>query len=159
LIEPLTKQEARPVHDRIDPASDQPPQGPWPPVVDDTRYYDHGQPWCVNAAAHPDANGGYPDPRRHLPWDECRSAELNVAGAHAELNGDAVGISVAAAASFRFGEPREHAQAAPVRVVVETWQLGTDEPSRRVSLSPPDALHLARILTHVVDQVTFTPAG
>jgi hypothetical protein len=160
LIEPLTNQEARPVHDRIDPPTEQPPQGPWPAVIDDTRYYDHGRPWCVNVAAHPDLNGGYPDPRRHLPWDECRGAELRIAGARSELDRAPVGVSVSAAAAFRFGELREHAHAGPARIVLEIWRLATDEPSQRVSLSPPDALHLARILTHAVDEVIFArPAG
>ena len=57
--------------DRIDPSSWPSPRGPWPQVSDLSRLYDHGQPWCVNAAAHPDLNDGYPDPDRHLPWHEC----------------------------------------------------------------------------------------
>jgi hypothetical protein len=141
--------------DRIDPADWPSPRGPWPEVKDASRLYDHGQPWCVNAHAHPDPNDGYPDPDRHLPWHECRSVEMYLDGARRGIDGDAVGASVYVAAAFRFGERREIVPAFAARVVLEMWQPDTDEVAQRVSLSPAEALHLARMLTRAADELTF----
>jgi hypothetical protein len=154
LIEPLTSQEARPVSDRIDPPIHPDRRGPWPQVTDLARLYDHGQPWCVNAAGHPDPNGGYPDPARHLPWQECRGREVFVDGPRRELDGEPVEVSVYNAAAFRFGQPRDDTPPAPPRVVLEAWTA--DEPAaHRLSLTPGQALHLARILVHCADDLTF----
>src|ERR671931_910880 len=95
--------------DRIDPTNDHVERGPWPPVDDRSRLFDHGWPWCVNSAAHPDPEGGYPDPHRHVPWPECRGAEMFVDGVCRDLHGEPVGVSVYSAAPFRFGEPRADA--------------------------------------------------
>jgi hypothetical protein len=141
--------------DRIDPADWPSPRGPWPEVTHTSRLYDHGRAWCVNAHAHPDANGGYPNRGRHLPWHECRSAEMYLDGARRDLDGDLVGASVYAAACFRFGELRGPAASPAARVVLEVWRPDTDEVGRRISLSPADALHLARMLIRVADDLTF----
>ena len=73
LIEPVSKQEARPMPDRVDPPNQSFRQGPWLEVTDLSRIYDRGQPWCVNVAGHSDHNGDYPDAQRHVPWPECHS--------------------------------------------------------------------------------------
>ena len=52
---------------RIDPSEWPSRRGPWPEGSDPSRLYDHAQPWCANAAAHPDEHDGYPDPNAHLP--------------------------------------------------------------------------------------------
>lgn len=44
--------------DRIHPPAWHSPRGPWPEVNDLSRLFDHGWPGCVNAAAHPDPDGG-----------------------------------------------------------------------------------------------------
>lgn len=141
--------------DRIDPLSWPSPRGPWPAATDASRLYDHGQPWCVNAPAHPERNGGYPDRDRHLPWHECRTREADVAGVHRDLDGDAVSMSVYAAAPFRFGQLRTAAAASSPRIVLETWQRALDQPARRLSLDIAQARHLARILVHLADEMTF----
>ena len=43
--------------DRIHPPAWHSPRGPWPEVKDLSRLFDHGWPG-VNAAAHPDPDGG-----------------------------------------------------------------------------------------------------
>ena len=73
LIEPVSKQEARPMPDRVDPPNQGFRRGRWPEVTDLSRIYDHGQPWCVNVAGHSDHNGDYPDARRHAQGHECHS--------------------------------------------------------------------------------------
>ena len=59
--------------DRIYPPDDGFGGGPWPPVSDPSRLFDHGWPWCVNAAGHPRSARRLPDPGRHLPAHECHS--------------------------------------------------------------------------------------
>jgi hypothetical protein len=108
----------------------------------------------VNAAGHPDPDGGYPDSNRHLPWHECRGAEMFVDGVCRDLDGEPVGVSVYDAAPFRFGEPRDDASPSAPRVVLETW-TSDDEPSHRVSLTAGEALRLARILVCCADELTF----
>ena len=73
LIEPVSKQEARPMPDRVDPPNQGFRRGRWPEVTELSRIYDHGQPWCVNVAGHSDHNGDYPDAQRHVRWHECHS--------------------------------------------------------------------------------------
>ncbi|MDT4934833.1 MAG: hypothetical protein QOK11_2725, partial [Pseudonocardiales bacterium] len=65
-------------------------------------------------------------------------------------------VAVYAAAPFHFGQPRDAAQPRGARVVVETCRANTDEPSQRMSISPGDALRLARILVRLADELTFT---
>jgi hypothetical protein len=140
--------------DRIDPPTGDFEQGPWPQVSDLSRLYDHGQPWCVNAPAHPDRDGGYPDPERHLPWHECHSDAAFVDGVRRDLAGEPVGVSVYNAAPFRFGELRDDEPPAVPRVVLETWTSDV-APSHRVSLTAGEALRLARILMRCADELTF----
>jgi hypothetical protein len=94
---------------RIDPPTSDIEQGPWPQVSDASRLYDHGQPWRMNAAAHPDNHDGYPDAERHVPWHECHGRELFIDGARRDLDGAPVGVTVYIAAPFRFGQPRDEA--------------------------------------------------
>jgi hypothetical protein len=143
------------MNDRIDPPTGDFEQGPWPQADDPGRLYDHGWPWCVNAAGHPDPNGGYPHPERHLPAHECHSRAAFVDGACLDLDGEPLGLSVYNAALFRFGQRRDDALPASPRVVVEAW-TGDDEPAQRISLTPGEALHLARILVRCADELTFT---
>jgi hypothetical protein len=142
--------------DRIDSSHWPSPRGPWPEVTDASRLYDHGRPWCVNADAHPDRTGGYPDPDRHVPWHECQTAETYIDGTRRNLDGEPVDVSVYAAAPFRFGELRGQGALSSAGIVIETWPTGTDEPAERVSLTPGEALRLARILIHLADQLTLT---
>ena len=93
--------------DRIDPSTWPSLRGPWHEVEDLTRLYDHGRAWCAGAAGHPDHNGGYPDPDRHLPWHECRTVETYLEHARRDLHGREVDLSVYGATRFRFGEPRQ----------------------------------------------------
>jgi hypothetical protein len=140
--------------DRIDPPGDEFGQGPWPQVDDPSMLFDHGWPWCVNAAGHPDPDDGYPDLKRHLPWHECHSHAEFLDGVRRDLDGEAVGVSVYNAAPFKFGQPRDDTPPPSPRVVLETW-TEDDEPAQRVSLTAGEALRLARILERRADELTF----
>jgi hypothetical protein len=140
--------------DRIDPPDVGLEQGPWPPADDPGRLFDHAWPWCVNAAGHPDPDGGYPDPERHLPADECHSRATFLNGVCRDLEGEPLGVSVYNAAPFRFGELRDEVRPASPRVVLETW-AGDDKTGQRMRLTPGEALHLARILVRCADELTF----
>jgi hypothetical protein len=140
--------------DRIDPSHRPSTRGPWPEVTDLGRLYDHGRAWCTNSAGHP-GEDGYPDPDRHLPWHECRGPEASLTDVRRELDGEHVEMSVYVAAAYRFGQPRELPLDAPTRLVIDTCQHAGDEEPVRFSLSPGEALRLARILTRLVDDVTF----
>ncbi|MDT5105573.1 MAG: hypothetical protein QOI25_3086 [Mycobacterium sp.] len=140
---------------RIHPPEWPSPRGPWPEVDSIDRLYDHGWPWCASAAAHPDNHDGYPDQERHVPWHECHGRELFIDGTRRDLDGEPVGVSVYIAAPFRFGQPRDERLPATARVVLETW-TSDDDSSHRVSLTPGQALQLARILVGCADNVTFT---
>ena len=138
--------------DRIDSDSWPSPRGPWPEVHDPTRVHDHGRYWCANAAGHPGPDG-YPDPDRHVPWHECRSPEAWLHGARRDLDGEPVEVCVYLASRFRFGYPREGAQPAPTRVVLDVEASpGLDDV--RVSLDLGEAVRLARILNLLVDQIS-----
>ena len=141
--------------DRIDRPDDRPPRGPWPEATDASRVYDHGRGWCVNAGAHPDNNDGYPDPDRHLPWHECRSAEVFVESAIRAVDGDPIGICAYLAAPFRFGQPRNDLEAPPARIVIESWALDADDASQRIGLSAGSALQLAQILSWLAEELTL----
>jgi hypothetical protein len=140
--------------DRIDPPDDGFEQGPWPRADDPGRLFDHGWPWCVNAAGHPDRDGGYPDPERHLPAHECHSRAAFVDGACLDLDGEPLGVSVYNAAPFRFGQRRDEVRPASPRVVLEAW-TSDDETVQRISVTPGEALRLARILVRWADELTF----
>ena len=142
--------------DRIDSLGWPSPRGPWPEVTDLSRLYDHGQPWCVNAEAHPDAEDGYPDPSRHLPWHECRGIELNVDGVMRGLDGEELSMSVYVAAPFRFGKHRAALAPSSPRLVLESWPADSDQPAHRISLSQGEALRLARMLVRLTDGLTPT---
>jgi hypothetical protein len=141
--------------DRIDPPEGRAPRGPWPEVSDASRVYDHGRRWCINAGAHPDENEGYPDPQRHLPWDECRSVETYVDGAVASPAGDPIGVCAYLAAPFQFGQRRDNAAPLPARIVIESWAIDADHAAQRIGVTPASALHLARILTRLADELSF----
>jgi hypothetical protein len=141
--------------DRIDPPTGDFERGPWPQVSDFSQLFDHGWPWCMNAAAQPGPDGSYPDPERHRPWHECRSREVFVDDVRRDLDGEPLGVSVYNAAPFRFGQLRDDAPPAVPRVVLETW-TGDDEPAQRMSLTAGEALRLARILVRCADGLTFT---
>jgi hypothetical protein len=119
-----------------------------------SRLFEHGWPWCANAAGHPDPDGGYPDPERYEPWHECRGAEMFVDGGCRDLDGERVGVSVYNAAPFRFGQPRDGTPPATPRVVLETW-MNDLESAQRVGLTAGEALRLARILVRCADKLTF----
>jgi hypothetical protein len=140
--------------DRIDPTAWPSTRGPWPEVTDPSRLYDHGRAWCTNAAGHP-GDDGYPDPDRHVPWHECRGPELSISEVRRDLDGEQVEMSAYVAAAFRYGQPRELPPQSPTRVVIETWERASDETTMRLSLSAGEALRLARVLTHLVDEITF----
>jgi hypothetical protein len=93
-----------------------------------------------------------------MPWHECRGREAYIDDVRSEIDGDEIGLSAYVASSFRFGQPRDGAVAQPARVVVETWRPAADEPSQRISLSPGDALRLARILVRLADDLIFVPS-
>lgn len=173
LIETLLRTGARPTEaDRIDPCSDPTPRGPWPPVTDLTRIYDHGRDWCTHRDARPEQNGGYPA-APHLP-SECRTREYFldvVTDARTRLDGErddeqvstAVGLSFYCASAFRFGQARASALPSVPRVVLETWTGRAEGADRsngaampgRVALTVGEALKLARLIEHVVETVMF----
>jgi hypothetical protein len=140
--------------DRIDPPTDEFEQGPWPPASDPGRLFDHGWPWCVNATGHPDRDGGYPDPQRHLPAHECHSRAAFLDGTRRDLDGEPLGVSVYNAAPFRFGQLRDEAALVSPRVVLEAWS-SDDEPAQRISVTPGEALRLSRILVRCADDLVF----
>ena len=140
--------------DRTNPASWPNSRGPWHEVKNVTRVYDHGMPWCLNTAGHPDPDGGYPDPAIHLPADECRSAGLCLDGVKCDLTGPTGGLEVYAAQPFRFGELRATARDASTRMVLEFFDETGRVPSTRYSLPLGESLRLARRLSQLVDLVT-----
>ena len=145
--------------DPNDPSTWPTPRGPWPPVADPTRLYDHGRQWCINRAAHPDENGGYPLAQGHVPWAECHSAHYFLDDVIHDLDGDPLGLSMYCATRFRFGEPRRsQPEPAATRLVIETWSHGADSRSTRVSVPLGEALQLARIIHHLVDTIRLNPA-
>jgi hypothetical protein len=141
--------------DRTNPASWPNPRGPWHEVGDLTRVYDHGMPWCLNAAGHPDSSGGYPEPAIHLPADECRTAGLYLDGVTRELTGPGCGLEVYAAHQFRFGELRATAGRPSTRIVVDFFDDSGSVSSARYSLTLGESLRLARRLSQLVDLVTL----
>jgi hypothetical protein len=137
--------------DRIDPSAWPTPRGPWPEVTNLGQVFDHGRGWCINAAGHP-GEAGYPDPARHLPWDECHGPQGSVGQARSGLTGDPLEVSVYMAAPYRFGAHREPTDTAP-RLIVET--ASADGRIERFSLGPGEALRLARMIGRLVDDVTM----
>jgi hypothetical protein len=135
---------------------DPPEPGPWPKVTGTNRLYDHGAPWCVNAAGHPPREDGYPNPGIHVPPFECRSVSLHFDGVYADLGGPAHGVEVYLAQPFQFGRPRTAEPAPSPRVVFEYLDK-SDEPVARFSLTIADALRLALELLRLVTAISPTP--
>lgn len=133
-----------------------PEPGPWPEVTDIGTLYDHGAPWCTNAAGHPPREDGYPNPRVHVPPFECRSACLYFDGIRADLTGPSHGLDVYLAQPFRFGQPRTAEPAPSARVVFE-YLDDADEPVARFSLATADSLRLALELLRLVTAIRPTP--
>lgn len=145
--------------DGTDQATWPSPQGPWPEVRDLSRLYDHGRWWCANAAGHP-GDDGYPDPTRHVPWDECQTPEAWIDGACQDLDGPPLEVSVYAAAAYRYGQSRRVPVQSPTRLVVDAWEAGKDDArGYRLSMSLGEAARLARVLNHMVDLISATPTS
>jgi hypothetical protein len=138
--------------DRTQPPNWPSSRGPWPEVTDASRLFDHGKPWCATAHGHPEPDDGYPDPDRHVPWNECRTPVSYFDGTR-DLSGTPVTLELYAAAAFQFGVPRNEALPAETRIVLEAY---VDEPGQepmRVSLPAGEVLRLARRITQLVDLV------
>jgi hypothetical protein len=125
-------------------------------VPDLSRLYDHGAPWCINAAGHPPRENGYPNPRIHLPPFECRSISLYFDDLRADLAGPAHGLEVYIAQPFQFGRLRTAEPAPSPRVVFEYQDEG-DEPVARYSLAIADGLRLALEMLRLVTAISPTP--
>lgn len=139
--------------DQPDPAT---ARGPWPEVSDMTRLFDHGAPWCVNAAGHPDPEGGYPDPNLHVPPHECRTAALWLDDIRHELVGPPTGLAVYAARAFRFGEERMTTPSADTRIAFDRLDE-PDDGSPRFSVTLGDALRIAHHLIQLVESIDNPP--
>jgi hypothetical protein len=152
------------------------PRGPWPDATGEraaTGRYDHGAPWCAQAAGHPDTNHGYPDLDRHQPWNECQSLQLDHDEVQLGLDGPPVHFATYLALPFRYGQPRPAAQLDSDRMhprivldaAVDLPPAGLGHPSEharrafgerssaRVSLSLATAVMLSRDLCILVDRV------
>lgn len=140
--------------DRTDPAARPNQDGPWPPVTDTSRIYDHGQPWCAHAEAHPDRHGGYSDPHDH-PAAECRGLKHHLEDARERLEGAPVNVTAYLAALSRFGQPRDARPPGSAQVVIEQQRADGADPVRRMSVTAAEALRLARILDHRADVLLF----
>lgn len=129
------------------------PRGPWPEVTDASRLFDHGKPWCATAHGHPEPEDGYPDPDRHVPWNECRTLVSYFDGARHDLSGAPVELELYAAAAFQFGTLRSEAFRPDSRIVLESYVDQEGHEPVRVSLPAGEALRLARRITQLVDLV------
>ena len=95
--------------DRTEPNNWPSSRGPWPEVTDVPRLYDLGAPWCLEARAHPDPDGGgYPEVRRHAR-DECASRPIHVGDARRGVLGPIGALAVYAVMPFQFGTRRDDA--------------------------------------------------
>jgi hypothetical protein len=128
--------------------------GPWPAWDGVDQLHDIGIGWCVNAAGHPDPNGGSPDANVHVPAFECRTAGTHLDGVRADLDGPAYGLEVYAARSFRYGQPRAGATQPTTRVVLDFYDQAT-EYTVRFSLPLGECLQLSRLLVRLTDHVTY----
>jgi len=139
--------------DRTQPPNWPSPRGPWPEVTDGSRLFDHGKAWCATAHGHPEPDDGYPDPDRHVPWNECRSVVSYFDGARQGIDGARLELELYVAAAFQFGALRSEAAPSEARIVLEAY---VDEPGQepmRVSLPAGEALRLARRMAQLVDLV------
>jgi hypothetical protein len=138
------------MRDRTNPANWPGIRGPWPEVTGLDRLFDHGAPWCANAAGHPDPEDGYPDPEIHRPFDECQSLILFVDNARADLAGPPYQLTLYGARPFRFGEPRDRRDIDRTRVMFDLADPADDAPPQRFSIPLAEALMLDRHLIHLV---------
>jgi hypothetical protein len=143
------------MQDRTERSSWPSPRGPWAEVVDLSQRFDHGWPWCENAAGHPGLDRDYPDVGLHMPPFECQSpsAYLPV------TKGDSVTtqrhLRAFVAAPFRFGEARSDARNDERHVVLEFLaDVDGAEDLDRFSLTLGDSLRLAHWLTRLDDLIT-----
>ena len=97
--------------------------------------------WCINADGHPGFADDYPDPMRHIPAYECRSAGLFLDAADG-LTGNSCELDAYLARPYRFGELRSVASVDETRVVFDYFGAATDT-TARFSVSLGDALRLA----------------
>jgi hypothetical protein len=111
----------------------------------------------LSRVAHPDESDGYPAAQQHVPWDECQTVPYFLGGAARDLDGADLGLVVYGAIRFRFGETRTESVPPAARLVVETWSESDGQPPASASLSPGEALRLARIVQHLVDTITLHP--
>jgi hypothetical protein len=128
-------------------------RGPWHEVTAASRLFDHGKPWCATAHGHPEPDDGYPDPDRHVPWNECRTLVSYFDGVRLDLHGMQVELELYAAAVFQFGALRSEALPTETRIVLEPY---VDQPGHepiRISLPVGEALRLARRITQLVDLI------
>lgn len=140
--------------DRTDPEFPR-PRGPWPEVHDDDRVFDHGAAWCINADGHPGFARDYPDPMRHIPAYECRSAGLFLDVAEG-LTGNSCELDAYLGRPYRFGELRSVASVDETRVVFDYFGAATDT-TARFSVSLGDALRLALHLLSLVRRIDGLP--
>jgi hypothetical protein len=134
-----------------DPARPPDPNGPWLTVTGVDQLFDHGRPWCANAAGHPSGDQSYPDAAVHVPV-ECRSQSLFVDDNRQDLHGASMELEVYVAAPFRFGWARSHGyrpSRAP-RIVFEFGDDAVDQPelATRFSVCVAAAALQRRLSTH-----------
>jgi hypothetical protein len=138
------------VTDRTNPPDRPSASHPWPEVTDLSRLYEHGAPWCVNAAGHPPREAGCPDPRIHVPPFECPSPGLYIDDIAADLDDPAHGLEIYAARPFQFGQARAKEPTPTTRVVFE-YVDDKDESIARFSVSLGQsallALEVLRLVT------------
>ena len=141
--------------DRTQPPNWPSPRGPWPELTDINQLFDHGKPWCATAHGHPEPDDGYPDPDRHVPWNECRSLVSYFDGARRDLSGPRMELEVYAAAAFQYGRLRSEALPQETRIVLDAYVDAPGEEPLRLSLPVGEALRLGRRLGQLVDLVTL----
>jgi hypothetical protein len=138
------------MQDRTNPANWPTHRGPWHEVPDLSRLHDTGEPWCLNAAGHPDSDREYPDPNVHFPFDECRTRGYYIEDVRAGLTGPLLDLELYGAKPFQFGQPREATPAGRARVVLDVLSLESAGEPSRLSLPLGEALLFASQLRQLV---------
>jgi hypothetical protein len=118
-----------------------------------SQIFDTGEPWCINAAGHPQDD--YPDPDIHVPAHECRTAGL-VVDATSDLVGPAKTLEAYVAIPFRFGQQRGADAKDAKRLVLEFDDDQGGLPIR-FSVAVGDGLRIARRIVRLVDLVDQPP--
>ena len=93
----------------------------------------------ATAHGHPEPDDGYPDPDRHLPWNECRTLVSYFDGARRHVDGAPLELELYAAAVFRFGTLRTAALPGETRIILEaapTRRIWSDHPLRNRNVKP-----------------------